>query len=56
MKKKNVQSVAGVSTSPIAKLGRNEPVIMTVLMKICTTLQCDIGDIMETISDKPKRP
>ena len=36
-----------VSTNVIAKLGRNEPVSIQTLSKICTTLHCDIGDIME---------
>ncbi len=55
MKKKDLQSAAGVSSSLITKLGRDEPVTMTVLMKICATLQCDIGDIMEIIPDEPNR-
>lgn len=31
----------------MAKLGKNENVTIDVLVKICTALQCDIGDIME---------
>ena len=31
----------------MAKLGKNENVTTDVLVKICTALQCDIGDIME---------
>lgn len=54
MKKKDLQTAANVSPSLITKLGRDEPVTMTVLMKICTALQCDIGDIMEIVSDEPK--
>lgn len=54
MKKKDLQSAANVSSSLITKLGRDEPVTMTVLMKICTALRCDIGDIMEIIFDEPK--
>ena len=33
----------------MAKLGKNENVTTDVLVKICTALQCDIGDIMEVI-------
>lgn len=54
MKKKDLQSVAGISSSLITKLGRYEPVTTTVLMKVCAALQCDIGDIMEIIPDEPK--
>jgi len=38
---------AGVSTSTVSKLGRNEPVSMESLMKICKVLHCNIGDIMD---------
>ena len=33
------------------KLGKNENVTTDVLVKICTALQCDIGDIMELVPD-----
>ena len=55
MKKKELQSAASISSSLITKLGHDEPVTMTVLMKICTALQCDIGDIMEIIPDAQKK-
>lgn len=51
MKKKDLQAAAGVSSGLITKLGRNEPVTTTVLMKICSALECDIGDIMEIVPD-----
>lgn len=47
MKKKDLQRLSGVSPSLIAKLGRNENVSTESLVKICTALGCDIGDIME---------
>lgn len=49
MKKKDLQLAADVSASLITKMGRNEPVTTTVLMKICSALDCDIGDIMEIV-------
>ena len=52
MKKKDLQHAAGVSSSLIAKLGRNENVSTDSLVKICTALHCDIGDIMEVIDMK----
>lgn len=45
MKKKELRELAGVSSSSITKLGRNENVNTEVLIKICTALHCDIGDI-----------
>ncbi len=47
MKKKDLQKVAGISASSVAKLGKNENVTTDVLVKICSALECDISDIME---------
>ena len=47
MKKKDLCAAAGISHASMAKLGKNENVTTDVLVKICTALQCDIGDIME---------
>ena len=53
MKKKDLCVAAGISHASMAKLGKNENVTTGVLVKICTALQCDIGDIMElTNSDE----
>lgn len=51
MKKKDLCKAAGISHASVAKLGKNENVTMDVLVKICTALQCDIGDIMELTND-----
>ena len=47
MKKKDLCVAAGISHASMAKLGKNENVTTDVLLKICTALKCDIGDIME---------
>lgn len=51
MKKKDLQEASGISSSSVAKLGRNENVNTEILQKICTALHCDIGDIMEMEED-----
>lgn len=51
LKKKDLQRMAGISASSIAKLGRNEFVNTEILMKICNALACDISDIMEMESE-----
>jgi DNA-binding Xre family transcriptional regulator len=51
IKKKELRELAGISSSSITKLGRNENVNTEVLIKICTALHCDIGDIMEITND-----
>jgi len=52
MKKTDLQKSTGVSWASITKLSKNENVSMDVLIKICTVLECDIGDIMELIIEK----
>ena len=47
MKKKDLQARAGLSSSTIAKLGRNETIRTDILDRICTSLNCNIEDIME---------
>ena len=51
MKKKDLCMAAGISHASIAKLGKNENVTTYVLVKICTALHCDIGDIMELVPE-----
>ena len=52
MKKKDLCAAAGISHASMAKLGKNENVTTDLLVKICTALQCDIGDIMELTPEK----
>ena len=51
MLKKDLAVMAGISTTSIAKLSKNENVNTEILRKICTALQCDISDIMEMVED-----
>ena len=54
MKKKDLQSVAEISWSSVTKLSKRENVSMDVLIKICTALNCDVGDVMELLPDEKK--
>ena len=56
MLKKDLQAIAGISTSSISKLGKGENITTDVLEKICLALQCDIGDIMEIVSPTNELP
>lgn len=49
MMKKDLMAEAKISPSTMAKMGKNEPVSMEVLVRICQVLKCDIGDIVEII-------
>ena len=51
MKKKDLCIAAGISHASMAKLGKNENVTTSVLSKICSTLNVDIGDIMEVVPE-----
>lgn len=51
MKKKDLQSAAGISWASVTKLSKGEKVSMEVLIKICKALECDIGDIVELVPD-----
>jgi len=52
LKKKDLAAVAAISQSSVAKMSRGETISMDVLLKICTALDCDIGDICEAIPAK----
>ncbi len=52
IKRTELKTLAGVSTNVIAKLGKNYPVSMETLAKICTALNCGIADIVEMNGDK----
>jgi len=42
---------AHLSATTVAKMGKDDPVAMESILKICRTLECDIGDIVETVPD-----
>ena len=52
MKKKELCTKAGISTSSLTKMGNNGHVTTEVLAKICTALGCTVDDIMEVIPDR----
>lgn len=49
--KTTLRNKAKISTNAMAKLGKNESVSLDTLVKICEVLECDIGDIVENISE-----
>ena len=52
MNKSELREAVKASPNTIAKLGKNEPVSLDVLIRICKVLGCDIGDIMEVVEEK----
>lgn len=51
MKKTDLLKVAGINSSCLAKMGKNLPVTMDSLEKICQSLQCNIEDIVQYVPD-----
>jgi DNA-binding Xre family transcriptional regulator len=51
MNKSDLREAVKTSPNTIAKLGKNEPVSLDILIRICKVLACDIGDIMEVVED-----
>lgn len=52
MTKTDLRKQAKISSSTLAKIGKQEMVSSDVLVKICSTLQCDISDIVELVKDE----
>ena len=51
MKRTDLITLAGINSRTLAKMGKNETISMDALGKICQLLNCEIGDIVEYISD-----
>ena len=50
MRKEDLRVKAGITTTAMAKLGRNETVHMDILLKICTALDCGLVDILDIVN------
>lgn len=47
----DLRRVTGIAPNTMTKLRRDEEVSMSVLIKICTALNANIGDIMDLTPD-----
>ncbi len=52
MSRAELRRLAGIAPNTMTRLRKNEEVTLTVLNKICSTLNVDIGDVMEFVSDR----
>ena len=52
MSKVDLRRAAGIAPNTMTKLRRDEEVSMAVLIKICTILNANIGEIMDLIPDE----
>jgi len=55
LSKADLRKAIGVAPNTLTKLRRDEEVSMSILVRICEYLNCDIGDIvsLEDVSDAP---
>ena len=51
LNKSELREITGIGTNTLAKLSKNQPVSMEVLMKVCEKLDCDLTDICEFIKE-----
>ena len=51
MSKTELRINAGLTTSALAQLGKNEYVSLKTIEKICSVLGCDIADVVELRKD-----
>lgn len=49
MKQTDLRKMAGISSSSLAKLGKDENVTTDVLLRICESLNVNLNDIVETV-------
>ena len=55
MMKKDLRAKTGVSTTTMSRLSKGENVSTEILAKICTALNCDIGNIVEFVPDRKEK-
>ena len=51
MSKAELRKLAGIAPATFTKLGRNQEVALSVLLRIAEVLNCDAGDIMSFIRE-----
>jgi DNA-binding Xre family transcriptional regulator len=49
MLKKDLAKMAHINSSTMAKLGKGLPVSMEILARICLSLNCNVGDIVDFV-------
>lgn len=49
LKRTDLKDICGISSNVLAKLGKDEPISMESLEKICISLNCNIENIMQFV-------
>lgn len=51
MSKAELRRLAGIAPATFTKLGRNQEVALSVLLRIAEVLNCDAGDILSFVKE-----
>lgn len=49
LKRTDLKELCGISSNVLAKLGKDEPISMESLEKICNALNCNIDDVVSFV-------
>ncbi len=52
LKRTDLKEIAGISSSTLAKLGKDEYVSMESIDRICAALKCDISEVISVSNEK----
>lgn len=52
MMKKDLMEQTKITSSTMAKMGRDEAVSLTVLGRICKAMECNIGDLVDYVKEE----
>ena len=52
MNKTDLRVKADIGTATLAKLGKNQPVSMDVILRICAVFSCNIADVMDVVPEE----
>lgn len=55
LKRVDLKELAGISSSTLAKLGRDDYLSMESMEKICKAMGVGIGDVMEFVDSLPEK-
>lgn len=51
MTRTELKDISGISFNVLARMGKNEFVSMESLFKICSTLNCNVGDVVDFLPE-----
>ena len=51
MTRTELKDISGISFNVLARMGKNEFMSMESLFKICSTLKCNVGDIVHFLPE-----